>query len=173
MQEITIEKAHELSRAWQKAGESWHFHALFPDCVFNKKSNQHALILENRTNDQTYVVYSDDGFAKASQELLKLHYGNNILNERQASAEYIDKPIQTSKPILDQCEVYSRNNIIWHHHMFFPDCIFNQHPGKWNISLEGRGQSQILNALYDEEPVEDLQQIEIAYFKEIDPTFSE
>jgi hypothetical protein len=55
--------------------------------------------------------------------------------------------------------------------MLFPDCIFNQHPGKWNIVLEGKGDSQVINVLYDEEPLEDLQQLEIAYFKEIDPSF--
>jgi hypothetical protein len=170
MQEITIDQAHELSRAWQKAGESWHFHALFPDCVFNTQNIYYALVLENRTTGQTYVVYSDNGFAKASQELLKLRYGNNILNKNQTPANHSDKSI---RPILDQCEVYSQNHITWHHHMFFPDCIFNQNPGKWNIVMEGRGQPHILNALYDQEPVEDLQQIEIAYFKEIDPTFSE
>jgi hypothetical protein len=168
MQEITIDQACELSRTWQTAGESWHFHVLFPDCVFNTQSNQYAMVLENRTTDQTYVVYSEIGFAKVSQELLKLHYGDNILDKSRVPSDHTDKPI---KPIMDLSEGYSRNNIIWHHHMLFPDCIFNEHPGKWNIVLEGRGESQVVNALYDEEPLDDFQQLEIAYFKEIDPTF--
>jgi hypothetical protein len=168
MQEITIEQACELAKTWQTAGESWHFHVLFPGCVFNTRSNQYAMALENRTTDQTYVVYSDIGFAKVSQELLKMQYGNNFLNKSQASVGHTTKQI---KPIVDQCEVYSRDNILWHHHLFFPDCIFNEHPGKWNIVMEGSGQSKIMNALYDQQPVEDFQQLEIAYFKEIDPTF--
>ncbi len=168
MQKILIDQARGKARSWQKLGENWHFHVLFPDCVFNTQSNQYALVLENRTADQTFVVYSENGFAKVSQELLRLHYGDNILDKTQVIAFSEEKPI---KQILNQCEAFSQDNILWHHHMLFPDCIFNQHPGKWNIVLEGRGETQIVNALYDEEPLDDFQQLEIAYFKEIDPTF--
>lgn len=168
MQEIPMDQICELARNWQAAGESWHFHVLFPGCMFNLQSNQYALVMENRTSYQTYVVYSDVGFTKVNQGLVKLLHGNKILDKEQTAIDLVDTPI---KPLLERCKAYSQNNIVWHHHMFFPDCIFNQYPGKWNIVLEGRDQPQIINALYDQEPVEDLRKIEVAYFKEIDPTF--
>jgi hypothetical protein len=168
MQEISIDLAQEKALSWHKQGENWHFHVFFPECIFNTQGNQYAMVLENRTTDQTYVAYSERGFAKVSQELLKLHYGDNILDKERAITLAKEEPIN---PFLKQCAAFTRENILWHHHMLFPDCIFNQHPGKWNIVLEGKGDSQVINVLYDEEPLEDLQQLEIAYFKEIDPSF--
>lgn len=167
MQEITIDQAREKARSWLTKGKNWHFHVLFPDCVFNTQSNQFALVLENRTADQTFAVYSDNGFAKISQEFLKLRYGDSIL-ETQAGVVPQEKPANT---LLTQCEVFKQNKVLWHHHLLFPDCIFNQHPGKWNIVLEGSGEARTFNALYDEEPMDDFRQLEIEYFKEIDPTF--
>lgn len=169
MQEITIDQVREKARSWQAKGEKWHFHVLFPDCIFNTQSNQYALVLENRTRDQTFAVYSDNGFAKLSQELLKLLYGDNILDKTRLVPRAISET--PSRPILKRCEALIRDNIPWHHHMLFPDCIYNQHRGKWNLVLESGGESQIINELYDEEPREDFQQMEIAYFEEIDPTF--
>jgi hypothetical protein len=168
VQEISVDLAREKGRYWQKQGDNWHFHVLFPECVFNTKSNQYALVMENHTTGQTYVAYSENGFTKFSQELLKLRYGDNILDEERTIAQSKEEP---TNPLFIQCAVFTRKNIPWHHHMLFPDCIFNQHPGKWNIILEGKGESRTINMLYDEEPLMDLQQLEIAYFKEKDPTF--
>ena len=169
MQEITIDQAREKAKNWHANGEKWHFHVLFPHCVFNTQNSQYALVLENRTTDQTFAVYSDNGFANISQELHKLLYGDNILDKTRLVPEALRDT--SSKPILKRCEALIRDNIPWHHHMHFPDCIYNPHRGKWNIVLESKGESQFINELYDEEPREDFQRMEIAYFEEIDPTF--
>jgi hypothetical protein len=167
MQEITISQAREKTRVWQEQGKMWHFHVLFPDCIFNTQSKQYAMVLEDRTSGETFVIYSDNGFAKISQEFLKLHYGDDILKTRAGGVSQ-ERPANT---LLAQCEIFKQNKVLWHHHMLFPDCIFNDHPGKWNIVMEGSGEARVFNALYDEEPLDDFQEIEIEYFKEIDPTF--
>jgi len=168
MEKITVNQARQKARSWRSKGENWHFHVLFPDCAFNTAHNQFALVLENQTVGHTFVVYNNNGFAKISQELLKMRYGENILNAAQVSMTRTEK---SPKPILERCETLVRDSIPWHHHLLFPACIFNSHPGKWNLVLESGEASQTMNELYDEEPLDDLQQLEIAYFKEIDPTF--
>jgi hypothetical protein len=168
MKIITIDQVRQKAKSWLRKGKKWHFHVLFPDCAFNTVHDQYALVLEDRTNCQTFVAYDDKGFAKISQELLKMRYGENILDTSQSPAASTKKP---AKPILERCQTLVRDNIPWHHHLLFPDCIFNSHAGKWNLVLESGDESQAMNALYDEEPVEDLQKLEIEYFKEIDPTF--
>jgi hypothetical protein len=167
MQETSVDEVRKKCKRWSKEKTSWHFHALHPGCIFNSRIDKHAFVLENRTNDETFVVYSDNEFNKLSQELLKLKYDNNILDKSSVSKR---SKINTTQPILEQIKKYSSDHISWHHHMLFPDCIFNRHSGKWNIVLEGQGQD-IFEAIYDEEPRGILQQIEIAYFEEFDPTF--
>ncbi len=167
MQEITIDQAREKTSTWKKEGKAWHFHVLFPDCIFNTQNKKYAMVLEDRTSGETFVVYSVDGFAKISQEFLKLIYGDDILKTR-AGADSKDKP---SSKLLAQAKIFKQNEVVWHHHMLFPDCIFNDHPGKWNIVMEGSGEKRTYSGVYDEEPVDEFQQIEIEYFKQIDPTF--
>jgi len=169
MKKITLTEAREKAGSWHSQGYRWHFHVLFPGCVFNTNKEQYALVMENRSSDQTFVVYSDSGFAKVSQEFLKLIYGDNILDKTHSGMGTFSKP--TGRAIMKRCETLIRENIPWHHHMLFPDCIYNTHPGKWNLVLEGGGEDQTVSELYDEEPREDFQQMEIAYFEEIDPTF--
>ena len=53
----------------------------------------------------------------------------------------------------------------------FPDCIFNGHGGKWNITFEDKENDTIIEALYDEEPVDDLRLIEVLFFQQTDPSF--
>jgi hypothetical protein len=49
--------------------------------------------------------------------------------------------------------------------MLFPDCIFNEHPGKWNIVLEGGETGLCINELYEEEPLAVLRELELGYFE--------
>ena len=52
----------------------------------------------------------------------------------------------------------------WHHHMMFPDCVLNPHPGEWLISLEVRGEDEILQHTFAEEPLDTLRAIENMFF---------
>ncbi len=161
MQEITIEQVRAKARELQQKGQKWHVHALFPGCVFSKQPDKHAFVLEDRSSDLTYVTYSDKGFAELSHELLKLRYGEKIL-EKPANEARQDI---SANPLLNQCREFQRNQLPWHHHMLFPDCIFNEHRGKWNIVLEGGEPAICINELSDEEPLALLRELEIGYFE--------
>lgn len=161
MQVLTLNQIREKAGDLQRDGQKWHVHVLFPGCIFNNQSNQFAFVLEDRSSDRTYVTYSDKGFAQISHELLKLRYGENILEKPAAESSQADP----ASPLLNQCRELQQNHLPWHHHMLFPDCIFNEHPGKWNIVLEGGEAGLCINELYEEEPLAVLRELEIGYFE--------
>lgn len=133
------------------------------DCVFNEKKDKQAFILENRTNNETFVVYSDRRYMDVGQKLVKMLHGDKIL-------ETTSKPKaprnETIKTIIMKAKELNKKNSHWHHHMFFPDCIFNQHQGKWNITFEDKEASQTFEALYNHEPVNDLKEIKVLYYQQ-------
>lgn len=161
MQVITASQIREKARELQQEGRNWHFHILYPGCVFNTQSHQYALVLEDRSSDQTFVTYSDKSFLKINRELLNIYYGDSYLEN--PISEY--NQVNHASKLLDQVDVFRQNHIPWHHHMLFPDCIFNQYPGKWNIVLEGDRPNLIFNELFDDEPLEVLRQLEIRYLE--------
>ena len=49
--------------------------------------------------------------------------------------------------------------------------MFNEHKGKWNIVFEDKENSDVIEVLYDEEPVDDLRSIEVLYSEQIAHSF--
>jgi hypothetical protein len=54
--------------------------------------------------------------------------------------------------------------IAWHHHMLFPDCALNPNPGSWNLLFEDPETGQQISALYHDEPVQDLREVEALFY---------
>ena len=135
-------------------------------CVFNERRDKHAFVLENRTDNQTYVVYSDEPHVAADQELVVMLHGDTIL-DRELGTSSSNEKMQT---VLEKAQDLNERNIPWHHHMLFPDCIFNQHQGRWTILFEDERtgeEDKTIEILYDEEPVDDLRSIEVLYFEQV------
>ena len=161
MQEITIDEVMEKAKQWQKEGKKWHFHMLTPDCMFNEKKDKHAFVLENSTDNEVFVVYSDERYMEQGQELVKMIHGDEIMSEGS-------KPIEDEniKIILEKAKRFNEQGIHWHHHMLFPDCIFNKHKGKFCIVFEDKEEGRIIEAVSDEEPKENLNKIEVLYYQQ-------
>lgn len=56
--EAGVAEIREKTKKLAAKGKSWHFHILTPQCQLNK-SNRFALVLENATNNEVFVFYSD------------------------------------------------------------------------------------------------------------------
>jgi len=164
MKKITIEEVQEKVRLWQAQGKKWHFHMLTPDCIFNERDDKHAFVLENSTDNRTYVVYSDKPYVEADQELVKMLHGDRILDRGEETTSSSNERMQV---ILQKAQELDERDIPWHHHLLFPDCIFNEHRGKWNIVFEDKENGEVIEVLYDEEPVDDLRSIEVLYSEQI------
>ena len=162
VQDLSLDEVRDMVRAWRDEGNRWHFHSLAPGCAFNGQSDCYALVLENRTEGQTTIVYSNEEFSEISQELVKVLHGESILDSELAGDTSDNEMFQQ---IMQRARDLQQEGIAWHHHMLYPDCIFNQHRGKWNIVFESGEDEEIVEVLYDEEPTSDLRTIEVAYFR--------
>lgn len=162
MKETTIEDVLSKAESWHAQGMSWHIHMLTPSCVFNERTDKHAFVLENGTLGEAYVVYSDEPHTEADQKLLFMIHGDDILDEEKGATDSSNLKMQI---IIEKARRLNEAGLPWHHHMLFPDCVFNKHEGKWSIAFESEADGEFLEVLYDEEPVDDLRRIEILFFE--------
>lgn len=163
MQEISIDQVMQNAKEWNDAGKSWHFHMLTPDCKLNEKSDKHAFVLEDCTDQMTYVAYSEKRYMQQGEELLRLLHSEEMMGKNQASSHSKNSNIQR---VLEKMKELSAKNISWHHHNLFPHCMFNKHSGQWCILFEDTEAGETIETVYDEEPVTDLREIEALYYSQ-------
>ncbi|UCD04565.1 MAG: hypothetical protein JSW73_02950 [Candidatus Woesearchaeota archaeon] len=162
MIEMTIEEMIERAKQLQAEGKKWHFHMLTPDCMFNENKTKNAFVLENETDEESYVNYSDDRHMREGQMLVKMLHGNAILGTDSLSSQENEK----LKDILQKAKEYNDKEIHWHHHMLFPNCIYNKHRGKYCIIFEDPNTNKLTELVYDAEPQDDLRKIEVLFYKQ-------
>lgn len=146
-------KAHEL----HDTNAEWHFHMLTPDCSLNHQ-DQYAFIVERTDEPVSYVYVSDQAEKELDQELLPLLHGDEVLEEKAADSTY--EPSDVVKSIIKRAGELNEQGVEWHHHVLFPTCQFNTHPGKFVLMLEDPQTKEVLESVTDQEPIGDLQQIE-------------
>lgn len=150
-------KALELA----KQEKQWHYHLLTPTCKFNDKK-QHAFVLEDNTNHEYFAYYSDKPAMDLGKRLLTVLHGKSIL-EKSAEKIHVSK---STEEILSRARRLNREDKFWHHHVFFPVCIFNKHSGKWNITFEDQQTGTVLESLSVREPKEDQKEVEALYYSQ-------
>jgi hypothetical protein len=156
MHETTIDDIKKIAHRLHDEKKEWHFHILTPDCMLNK-SKKHAFILEDISDDETYVHYSAERQLEAGKELVTLLHKIDTTQKGTS-----DKNILVIKK---RAEEFNKKNIPWHHHMLFPQCAFNKH-GKWCIIFEDKENGKIIESVTDEEPMENLSIIEKLYYEQ-------
>jgi len=161
MLEASLEEALDRVRHWHRTGGRWHFHFLPAGCRLDHRPGRGTLVLEGPTRDEILAVYGEDDLLQASRELVQWLHGSEILDREQARTTSNEAQIQA---ILRRAAELNRRGVRWHHHMLFPDCVLNRHPGRWNLVFEDPETGQDVEVLYDEEPVADLRRIEVAYY---------
>ncbi len=162
MIETEIDSLVSIAKRINSEGKNWHFHMLTPDCMFNQREDKQAFILEDSSGGETCVVYSNERYMDIGKELVELLHGKTITKRREGS-KGIGHNIEV---ILEKARELNKKGVRWHHHMLFPVCIFNKHIGKWNIVFEDKEESRILESISDNEPVNNLREIEILYYKQ-------
>jgi hypothetical protein len=161
MIETSIQEIRHKAASWQAAGEQWHFHMLVPGCAFNERSDQHAFVLESPSLQKAYVHYSDEPQVKTDHALLLLLYGDEILDGEMAAIVAGSPQI---RPILDRAGELSARGVKWHHHIFFPGCIYNNYADQWVIAFEDPEQDQVIEVRYKANPIGDLRKLELLFF---------
>ena len=162
MKPIKIQELVEKAKQLQAECKKWHFHMLTPDCVFNERKDKQAFVLENESDSEVFIVYSNERYMKEGKELVRLIHGNSIINE-DLKPKITDKNVEL---MIEKAKKLNENGTSWHHHILFPNCMFNKHKGKWCIVFEDKEQNKILEAVSDDEPKDNLRAIEILYYKQ-------
>jgi hypothetical protein len=162
MKETTIENLVELAKKFNQEGKKWHFHMLTPDCVFNKRKDKYAFVLENDTDRETHTVYSYKRHMGMGEELAKLLYGKAILEQEP----HPTPPGKGMKSILEKAAQMTKEDRPWHHHILFPECIFNKHNGKWTIIFEESEEGKAMESVTSHEPRDDVKKMEILYYSQ-------
>lgn len=161
MIETSIEKidkkAHELS----KNGKDWHIHMLSSSCILNNIS-RNAFILEDTSDKKTYVHYSEDRKLIEGKRIASMIYdldgkGNKKLSEAK-------KFSKNASIMIRKAESYNKKGIPWHHHLFFPDCMFNKHKGKWCLIFEDPIDGKTTELVSKTEPKEEQEKLEKLFY---------
>jgi len=127
---MTINEIKSLAKQFAANHKRWHFHILTPDCQLND-SGKYALVLENVSDNQHFVVFSDEPYMDVGKELVALLHGADVIKE--VTKEIPSPPSDQVAHLLTRAKELSQKGIFWHHHMLFPGCKYNKHENMWVI----------------------------------------
>ncbi|MCZ4291638.1 hypothetical protein [Hoeflea alexandrii] len=157
---IALDECLGLARKLQADGKPWHSHVLSPGCRQNPQPDVYAVVIEDDDAGIAYMAKGDDQFPEVDKDLVRMLHGDDIIDASKLT------PDPPASALLDQLRGLQERRIPWHHHMHFPSCVFNPHPGEWAISVEAPG--QFFSEAYPSEPVDVLRQVEVMYFSNLD-----
>ncbi|MES2436218.1 MAG: hypothetical protein V4586_20580 [Pseudomonadota bacterium] len=158
-QEIALDDCLSLAQCLTKDGKHWHSHVLSPDCIQNPFAGVYALVIEDDHAQIPYIANSGTAFPEVDKDLVKMLHGADILDASKVASS--SGTLHPSR-LLTHLLALQADSVAWHHHMHFPSCAFNPHPGKWSISIESP--EMLVAEAFGAEPVDLLRQIEVLYF---------
>ena len=99
------------------------------------------------------------------KQFVKMLHGDDILDAGKVHGNGAGPAVESA--LLDEVVALDAQKTPWHHHMNFPDCVFNPEKGRWAISVES-GSDGFSHESYDEEPVDVLREMEVRYFRNLE-----
>jgi hypothetical protein len=162
MHEEPLETIKTKALELHKYSQKWHFHILTPTCQLND-SGRYAFILECPDQKIAYVYYSNRAEKEVGQELSPLLHGAKIMNQETTDANY--EPTVLIKKMAERAKALNEQGVEWHHHVLYPGCRFNEHSPKYSLIVEDPKANEKFESLSDEEPTNDLKQIESQFYK--------
>jgi hypothetical protein len=161
-----VDSLHEIethAQQLQRKKQSWHFHILTGNCKLND-SNSFAFVLENPSDKESLVHYCASKPADLGMKLVKLLHGDNIIEEnfgdnQTSFSEAVNK-------MIDRAQTLGSDNTLWHHHMLFPDCRYNNYPGNWTILFEDCKDGESIESVSKSEPKDELRAVETLYYRQ-------
>ncbi len=161
MQEITLQETEEKAYQLANQAKNWHYHILTPACKFNTQK-RFAFVLENASDGQVFVAYVDNAPLDMGKKLLAVLHGRNMF----ANGEKQINLSSSAKIILDKAHALNNQGKFWHHHIFFPTCVFNKNQGQWTVAFEDQETGEVLESVSQNEPKEDQKAIETLYYQQ-------
>ncbi|OGM25342.1 hypothetical protein A2715_04825 [Candidatus Woesebacteria bacterium RIFCSPHIGHO2_01_FULL_39_32] len=161
MKKVTATKIVKTVEKLKRDGKKWHFHLLTPGCVFNEEK-MFALILESSTDGDHLVHHSLKKPADAGKKLVELLHGKDISKKKSKKSS---KKLSAKVTMMIERAIQLNNKgFAWHHHLLFPDCIFNHDTRYWTLVFEDPLNGKVIKDMSKEEPKEALKKIEPLFY---------
>lgn len=141
------------------SGEKWHPHVLSPDCQLNDR-DLGGLILEASDRGEIFAAYSKEPMMETARSLAALAHGDDALLAEAGGEPDSPKVAE----MIRRAKTLSGRGRHWHHHVLFPECIFNEHPGEWTIVFEDPDTGEMLESVTPDHPSKDIQVLETLFF---------
>ena len=166
-QEVGPERLLAIGKQLTEDGERWHHHVLSADCALNQRQ-QCALILEASDRSQIFVTYSDEPMMDVGRSLAELVHGADVLQPTlepaPGRAPQPDSPAVAE--MMRRARALTANGKHWHHHVLFPECWFNPHPGDWTLVFEDPDTGETLESVTTDRPDRDIRITERLFFSQ-------
>lgn len=162
MKHVSLNKLYSSAVAYHGLHQPWHFHILTPDCRLNN-STQYALILENTQTQEILINYAETPYQDIGKQLMELLHGPTVINHNQ---KMLPPPSQSAAVIITRAKELSHVGIHWHHHLLFPECQYNTHPGKYTLIFEDPQSRETLESVTSAEPTNDLKHLEPLFYQQ-------
>lgn len=167
MIEVDADQLLEIGRELATKGERFHNHVLSDDCKLSERP-QCALIVEASDRDEVYVAYSDEPMMDVGRALAAMVHGGDPLEDTSAPGG--GDPLAAQS--LEVAEMMRRAGALaargqhWHHHILFPECVFNPYPGEWTLIFEDPDTGETLESVTSEKPEQDIRVTETMFFSQ-------
>lgn len=163
MKRLSAAKILSTTKKLNKDGKRWHFHILVPGCVFNK-DKRFALILENTSDNEQFVLFSLKKPAKTGQKLVEMLHGKGISKKKKKVPKPTKKLSPKVEKMIKRAAELNAKGFSWHHHVLFPDCMFNKDSRYWTLVFEDSINNEVIEERFKDEPKEALSKIEPLYY---------
>ena len=166
MKKVKLVQILKTAKKLAKNGKKWHFHILMPGCKFNK-DKRFALILENTSDNEQLVHFSLKKPSKSGQKLVEMLHGKGITKGTKKSDESLNGSRLSVKVklMVKKATELNLKGFTWHHHVLFPDCMFNQDSRYWSLVFENTLDNEVIEERFKEEPKVALSLIEPLFYK--------
>lgn len=165
MDHISFDALLKKARELKKQGTSWHFHMIGIDCIFNRVKGQYEIFIENEATGETYSSLFDERPIDQTHQMAKMAYGDDFLNNTEETSNGGESVLNdTFRKIMAHARECNSNHHSWHNHHLLPKCILNKQKGTHCIVFENETRKKHLFAYFDEDPIEELSQLENLYF---------
>ncbi len=135
-----------------------------PDCFLNENS-RYAFVLECADKNIALVHLSDQPEKSLAAELSPLLHGSDVMDATSTQKQYTPSGIVAQ--MSQRAQELNDKSIEWHHHMLFPDCMFNTHAPNHVLMLEDSSTGEAIISITEYDPIDDLKQIENLYFANV------
>ena len=162
MQHVSAAALTQAVHDASASGRSWHIHLLTPACQLNE-ADQYQLMLEDVERNAVLVCETSEPQSDLAKQFTTLLHGSDVVEGSHVAAALSTD----EQSLIAHADDLSARSILWHHHVLFPDCTFNDSTPSWLVLLHSA--EGTLSQAFNEEPRVLLTALEPRFYAQSKP----